>query len=141
MRTQNMAIRLSLYLGSQSICIMGFGFPTMGGPMLRDLSTLLFPQTLLFTSQSCYLSLFRVVALSSQFSLQGYQPPIPHSFLLFIGWDKWRCYDYSFLLVRMGVQFHHLKMDALSGKVEVALELIPTFRSPLSSNVLKGTTG
>ena len=133
-----MAIRLSLYLGSQSICIMGFGFPTMGGPMLRDLSTLLFPQTLLFTSQSCYLSLFRVVALSSQFSLQGYQPPIPHSLLLFIGWDK--CYDYSFLLVQMGVQFHHLKVDALLRKVEVALELIPTFKSLLGSNVLKGTT-
>ena len=138
MHTQNMAIRLNLYLSSQSICIVGFGFPTMGGPMLGDPSTLLFPQTLLFTSQSCYLSLFRVVALSSQFSLQSYQPPIPHSLLLFIGWDK--CYDYSFLLVQMGVQFHHLKVDALLRKVEVALELIPTFKSLLGSNVLKGTT-
>ena len=27
----------------------------------------------------------------------------------------------------MGVQFHHFKVDALSGKVGVALELIPTF--------------
>ena len=41
----------------------------------------------------------------------------------------------------MGVQFHHLKVDTPSGKVEVALELIPTFKSPLDSNVLKGTTG
>ena len=42
MHTQNMAIRLSLYLSSQSICIVDFGFPTMGGPMLGDPSTLLF---------------------------------------------------------------------------------------------------
>ena len=40
----------------------------------------------------------------------------------------------------MGVQFHHLKVDASLGKVEVALELIPTFKSPLGSNVLEGTT-
>ena len=53
----------------------------------------------------------------------------------------WRSYDCFPLLVRMGVQFHHLKVDALSGKVEVALELIPTFKSLLSSDVLKGTTG
>ena len=51
-----MAIGLNLYLGSQSICIVGFGFPTMGGPMLGNLSTPLFPQTLLFTSQSHFLS-------------------------------------------------------------------------------------
>ena len=55
--TQNMAIGLNLYLDSQSICIVGFGFPTMGGPILRDPDTLLFPQTLLFASQSRYLSL------------------------------------------------------------------------------------
>ena len=53
-----MAIRLSLYLSSQSICIVDFGFPTMGGPMLGNLSTLLFPQTFLFTSESHYLSFF-----------------------------------------------------------------------------------
>ena len=34
-----------------------------------------------------------------------------------------------------------LKVDAPSGKVEVALKLIPTFRSPLSSDAFKGTTG
>ena len=33
--TQNMAVGFNLYLGSQSICIVGFGFPTMGGPMLE----------------------------------------------------------------------------------------------------------
>ena len=48
--TQNMAIGLSLHLGLQSICIVGFGFPTMDGPILEDPSMLLFPQTLLFTS-------------------------------------------------------------------------------------------
>jgi len=31
-------------------------------------------------------------------------------------------------------------VDALSGKVEVALELIPTFKSPLNGDVLKGIT-
>ena len=41
----------------------------------------------------------------------------------------------------MKVQFHHLKVDTLSGKVEVALELIPTFKSLLGNDVLKGTTG
>ena len=39
MRTQNMAVGLNLYLGSQSICIVDFGFPTMGDPMLGNLST------------------------------------------------------------------------------------------------------
>ena len=47
-----MAIGLHLYLSSQSICIVGFEFPTMGGPMLGNLSTLLSSQTLLSTSQS-----------------------------------------------------------------------------------------
>ena len=47
-----MAIGLNLYLSSQSICIVGFGFLTMGGPMLSNLSTLLSSQTLLSTSQS-----------------------------------------------------------------------------------------
>ena len=102
--------------------------------------TLISSNPSLFLTNSLPFSL-RVVALFSQCSLQNYQPPIPHSLLLFIGQDKQRCYDYSPLLVRMGVQFHHLKVDALSGKVEVALELILTFRSSLSSDVLKGTIG
>ena len=54
--TQNMAIGLNLYLGSQSICIVGFGFPTMVGPMHSNLNTLLFSQTLLSTSESHSLS-------------------------------------------------------------------------------------
>ena len=94
----------------------------------------------LYLTESLHFSL-RVVAFFSQCSLQNYQPPIPHSLLLFIGQDKWRCYNYSPLLVRMGIQFHHLKVDAPSRKVELALELISTFRSPLSSDVLKGTIG
>ena len=52
MRTQNMAVGVNFYLGSQSTCIVGFEFPAMGGPILGNLSTLLFPQTLLFISQS-----------------------------------------------------------------------------------------
>ena len=51
-----MAIEPNLYSGSQSICIVGFEFPIMGGPTLGGLSTLLFPPTLLFTLQSHYLS-------------------------------------------------------------------------------------
>ena len=50
MRTQNMAVGVNFYLGSQSTCIVGFEFPAMGGPILGNLSTLLFPQTLLFIS-------------------------------------------------------------------------------------------
>ena len=42
-RTQNMVPRLNLYLGSQSICVVGFRSPTMGGPMLGDPNALLFP--------------------------------------------------------------------------------------------------
>ena len=62
--TQNMVVGLNLYLGSQSICIVGFGFLTMGGPILGNLSTLLFPPTLLFTSQSHYLSFFEWLCFS-----------------------------------------------------------------------------
>ena len=47
-----MDIRLNLYLGSQSICIVSFGFPAMGGPILENPNVLMFPQTPLFTSQS-----------------------------------------------------------------------------------------
>ena len=42
--------------------------------------------------------------------------------------------------MRIGIQFHHLEVDTLSEKVEVALKLIPIFKNPLGSNVLKGTT-
>ena len=44
LRTQDMIIGLNLYLGSQSICIVGFGFPTMGGPMLGDPNIFPFPK-------------------------------------------------------------------------------------------------
>ena len=59
-----MVVGLNLYLGSLSICIVGFGFPIMGGPMLGNLSTLLFPPTLLFTSKSHYLSFFEWLCFS-----------------------------------------------------------------------------
>ena len=49
--------------------------------------------------------------------------------------DKWRCYDYSPLLMRMGVQFHHLYVSVQVGKVVVALELIPTLKSLLGSDI------
>ena len=52
-----MAVGLNLYLGSQSICIVDFGFPTMGDPMLSNPNALLFPYILLFISQSHSFSL------------------------------------------------------------------------------------
>ena len=55
-RTQNMTVGLSLYLGSQSICIVGFGFPTIGGSMLGSPNTLPFPKIPPLNSQSCSLS-------------------------------------------------------------------------------------
>ena len=45
-RTQNMVNGLDLYLGSQLICIVGFGFPTMGSLWFGDLATF----TLVFTA-------------------------------------------------------------------------------------------
>ena len=36
MRTKNIVNRLSLFLGSQPICIVGFGFPTMGSLLPGD---------------------------------------------------------------------------------------------------------
>ena len=68
------AIGLNLYLDSQSICIVGFGFPTKGGPMLGSPGPLLFPQTLLFTSQNHYLS-FLEWLLSSPPSLSRIANP------------------------------------------------------------------
>ena len=41
--TQNMVLGFNLYLDSQSICVLGFGFPIMGDPMLGDPNALLFP--------------------------------------------------------------------------------------------------
>ena len=81
--TQNMAIGLNLYLDSQSICIVGFGFPIMGDPMLSNLITLLFPQVFLLTESLPYY-LCVLVLFSQRFS-QNCQPPFPHSLLLFIG--------------------------------------------------------
>ena len=41
----------------------------------------------------------------------------------------------------MGVQFHHLKVDAPSGKVEVALELVLTSKEVIGNDIIQGTTG
>ena len=55
--TQNLVLGLNLYLDLESICVVGFEFPTIGGPILGDPNALLFPQILLFTSQSHSFSL------------------------------------------------------------------------------------
>ena len=41
--TQNMVPGFNLYLGSQFICVVAFGFPIIDGPILGDPNTLLFP--------------------------------------------------------------------------------------------------
>ena len=87
-----------------------------------------------FTSQRHSLFLLVWSLFFSIFSLDfptSSFPLIP----LFMALDKWRCYDYSPLLVRMGVQFHHLYVSVQVGKVVVALELIPTLKSLLGSDI------
>ena len=80
-----MAIGLSLYLGLQSIYIVGFGFPTIGCPMHGSPNTLLFPQTPLSFYLTKLLPFFlRVIALLSMFSLE-LSTPFSHFLLLFIG--------------------------------------------------------
>ena len=103
-------------LGSQSTCIVSFGFPTMSVPILEDLSTLLFPQTLLFTSQSRYLFLLEWLLSSLNVLSRIIHPPPP---FLILGYDKWRCYDYSPLLVRMGVHAPNQVKNDRRGLLEV----------------------
>ena len=67
--TQDIAIGLNLYLGSQSICIVGFGFPTKGDPYAwkpRDTPVSTNPSLYLTKSLSFFL---RMVALFSPYSL------------------------------------------------------------------------
>ena len=68
MRTQNIAIGFNLYLDSQFICIVGFGFPTKGSYAQKPRDT---PVS---TNLSLYLTkllshFLRMVALSSPYSL------------------------------------------------------------------------
>ena len=132
MRTQNLVIGLNLLLGLKIYLYCGLWGSYYGWSYARRPNALLIPQTPPpFTSQSH--SLFLLVwslFFSPDFPTSS-SPLIP----LFMTLDKWRCYDYSPLLMRMGVQFHHLYVSVQVGKVVVALELIPTPKSLLGSDI------
>ena len=75
--TQNKVNELHLYSGSQSIYIVGFGFPTVGSPMLGDpVAHTLVLQILLF-------SIAKLLPFLSLFSSE-LPTPISHFILLFI---------------------------------------------------------
>jgi len=75
--TQNKVNELHLYSGSQSIYIVGFGFPTMGSPVLGDpVAHTLILQILLF-------SFTELLPFHSLFSPE-LPTPTSHSILLFI---------------------------------------------------------
>ena len=99
---------VDLDLGSQLICIMGLEFPTMGGPVLRDPSTLSWFYTpFSLPHKAAPFSLLVWSRFSFSFLSRIANPTSP-LILLFIALDKWSCYDYSPLLVRIGVQFRRL---------------------------------
>ena len=67
--------------------LWAFGFPTVGDPLLgRPKHTSISSSLSLFLTKSllCFLWVF---TLFSQYSSQNFQPPIPHSHLLFIAQD------------------------------------------------------
>ena len=51
------------------------------------------------------------------------------------------CYDYSRLLVGLGVQFHRFKVGVKVGVGEVALELLPTSEDLLGGDTPQGNAG
>ena len=83
MRTPSTTIGLNLYLGSQSIYIVGFGFLTMGGSMLGSPNTLLFPQIPLFTSRSCSPSFLEWSLFSLNILSRIVSPFFSFSFLIY----------------------------------------------------------
>ena len=106
-RAKNIVNELSLFLGSQPICIVGFGFPTMGNSLPGDPSAhsrLYELHSFSFLSCSPYCSYYYPL-LSSLTRIAN--PFTSHTILPFIAGGKWRCYDYFLIsLMWMGVQFH-----------------------------------
>ena len=66
--------------------------------------------------------------------------PTSKSVILFIARGEWRCHDYSLTRANRGPIPSFLSGCPV-GKVVMALELIPTFKGPLDSNILEGTFG
>ena len=86
-RTQNMATGLNLYSGSQSICMVGFGFPTMCGPSPGDPVThsyLQHPFSLSLSHKTTSLSFGTIPLLSPCLLLRVSNPPSSHLRFLFI---------------------------------------------------------
>ena len=83
-RTQNMATGLNLYSGSQSICMVGFGFPTMGGPSPGDpITHSYFYNTLsLSLSQNHFPFFWDSPSSFSLSSSKSFQPPFFSSLFL-----------------------------------------------------------
>ena len=82
-RIQNMVNRLNLYLGSQSIYVVGFEFSTMGILCSKTQLCTRFYEPFSFFPKVIPLSL-GLVSCFSLSSLQNCQSPLSHSFLLFI---------------------------------------------------------
>ena len=92
-----MANGLDLYLSSQLICIMGFGFPTMGSPLPEDLVAL----TLVFTNSSLPLttSLPSLLMWLPPFFSFSLQPPPYFSLYFPIYSLRWMAVLWLFLVI------------------------------------------
>ena len=111
--------------------LWAFGFPTMGGPMLGNLDTPRFTQTILSTSQSYFLSewlLFSFILLSRvTYPISSFSPPIYRR-----GWveELWLLLILSawllLILSANGGPIPLSQSGRFVGKVGMALELIPT---------------
>ena len=81
---------------------------------------------------------------NSPSSLCVFFPELPtltsQSILLYIAWDEWRCHDYSLTRVNGGLIPSFLSGHSI-GEVVMVLELIPTSKGPLGSDILEDTKG
>ena len=104
------AIGPNLYLGSQSICLVGFCVSYYGWSYAQQTQIqFYFLKPFSLPHRIVPLLSLSICSLLSVFFAEM-PTPIPYLLLIFIGQDKWRCYDYSRSLVDMGVQFHRFKV-------------------------------
>ena len=119
MRTQNIRLLgLTLIWAHNLFVLWAFGFPTVGGLMLGQAQICFYFLTP-FTLPHIITHLLSL-SIHSIFLIFFPELPTPflHSLFLFIGKDGWRSYDYFSFLVRMVIQFHHLKVDVWLGRWE-----------------------